>query len=65
MQNAELIICMYKSMINHNIALQLILAGAPATLDEWMTKALQIDRAYKRSNQLFAGASSFKKKGNN
>jgi len=64
-QNPELIIRMYESVINRNIASQLILSGAPATLDEWMTKASQIDRAYKRSNRLFAGASSFKKKGNN
>jgi len=63
-QNPELIIHMYESAINRNIASQLILSRAPATLDEWMTKASQIDRAYKRSNQLFAGASSFKKKGN-
>jgi len=65
MQNPELIIRMYESVINRNIASQLILSRAPATLDEWMTKASQIDRAYKRSNRLFAGASSFKKKGNN
>jgi len=64
-QNPELIIRMYENAINWNIASQLILSGAPATLDEWMTKASQIDRAYKRSNRLFAGASSFKKKGNN
>jgi len=59
-QNPQLIIHMYESAINRNIASQIILAGAPDTLDEWMTKASQIDRAYKRSNRLFAGAASFK-----
>jgi len=37
----------YESTINHNITSQIILAGAPDTLDAWMTKALQIDRAFK------------------
>jgi len=63
-QNPQLIIRMYESAINRNIASQIILAGAPDTLDEWMTKASQIDRAYKRSNRLFAGAASFKRKDN-
>jgi len=63
-QNPQLIIRMYESAINRNIAPQIILAGAPDTLDEWMTKASQIDRAYKRSNRLFAGAASFKRKDN-
>jgi len=63
-QNPQLIIRMYESAINRNIASQIILAGAPNTLDEWMTKASQIDRAFKRSNRLFAGAASFKRKEN-
>ena len=63
-QNPQLIIRMYESTINRNIALQIILAGAPDTLDEWMTKASQIDRAFERSNRLFAGAASFKRKDN-
>jgi len=63
-RNPQLIIRMYESVINRNIASQIILAGAPNTLDEWMTKASQIDRAYKRSNRLFAGAASFKRKDN-
>jgi len=63
-KNPQLIIRMYESAINRNIASQIILAGAPDTLDEWMTKASQIDRAYKRSNRLFAGAASFKRKDN-
>jgi len=58
-QNPQLIIRMYESAINRNIASQIILAGAPDTLDAWMTKASQIDRAFKRSNRLFAGAVSF------
>jgi len=62
--NPQLIIHMYESAINRNIASQIILAGAPDTLDKWMTKASQIDRAYKQSNRLFSGAASFKRKDN-
>ena len=51
--------------IQPKISSQIILTGAPTTINEWMTKAAEIDSAFKRTNSLFSrGITSGKKKSN-
>jgi hypothetical protein len=49
-----MLIHMYQQAIKMQIAQQIILAGAPKTINAWMSKAAEIDSAYRRSNHLFA-----------
>jgi hypothetical protein len=59
--NANILIQMYKATLNRDVAKQIILAGAPTNLNDYMKKASELDGAYKRANRLFANALSSKK----
>ena len=56
--NAALLIQMYQKAINPEIGRQIILAGAPLVLADWMAKASELDSFQRRANHLFAGAIS-------
>jgi hypothetical protein len=45
---------LYQSAINPKISQQIIIAGAPATINGWMMKAAEIDSAFRRTNALFS-----------
>jgi hypothetical protein len=44
----------YQQAINPKIASQIILSGAPNTINGWMTKAAEVDSAFRRTNLLFS-----------
>jgi hypothetical protein len=44
----------YQQAVSPKIATQIILSGAPMTINRWMTKAAEIDLAFRRTNTLFA-----------
>lgn len=44
----------YQMAIQPKTAQQIILAGTPATINAWMTKAAEVDSAFRRTNALFS-----------
>jgi hypothetical protein len=45
---------LYQQAVNPKISSQIIIQGQPATINEWMTKAAEMDSAFRRTNTLFA-----------
>jgi hypothetical protein len=52
--NQAMLTHFYQQAVNPKIALQIILSGAPNTINEWMTKAAEVDSAFRRMNLLFS-----------
>ena len=45
---------MYARAIQPRLSSQIIIAGQPENINQWMTKAAEIDSAFRRTNSLFA-----------
>ena len=48
------LIHMYQNALNPKIAQQIIMNGDPETINAWMSRAAEIDSAYRRTNSLFS-----------
>ena len=48
------LIHMYQNALNPKIAQQIIVNGDPETINAWMSRAAEIDSAYRRTNSLFS-----------
>jgi hypothetical protein len=53
-ENQEMLKHLYQTAIDPRITSQIVLNGAPETIEAWMTKAVEMDANQRRANSLFS-----------